>query len=287
MINNEQRPILIEDNNLSRAWSRAFLHTIDHAGTEIAPLLLSLGGFDQDGIPREDYEVRDALDSALRSKNFWPIDVVAFTIFPQDYWEMSGNDRQSFYATCIDAAPRLQAMNRHANGRGLYFDRLMNYGTGPLNGNQLEWIISQYTRRDGVRRSLLQASTFDPGRDHVASAQLGFPCLQQISFVPSDSGLHVNAFYATQQLFDKAYGNYLGLVQLGAFMAHAMNLRLARLNVFSGVAKLERISKRDKGIEPLITAARRCADPYDTSGILNTGYSGRASSVSTPGKEIR
>ena len=98
--------------------------------------------------------------------------------------------------------------------------------------------------------------TFDPGRDHVASAQLGFPCLQQVSFEPTAAGLVVNAFYATQQIFDKAYGNYLGLAQLGAFMAHEMAMPLARLNVMVGVAKLERITKSDRDFVPLVAAAR-------------------------------
>jgi hypothetical protein len=102
---------------------------------------------------------------------------------------------------------------------------------------------------------MLQATTFDPGRDHVASAQLGFPCLQQVSFEPTAAGLVVNAFYATQQIFDKAYGNYLGLAQLGAFMSHEMGMCLARLNVMVGVAKLERITKSDPDLAPLVTAA--------------------------------
>ena len=56
----------------------------------------------------------------------------------------------------------------------------------------------------------------------------------------------VNAFYATQQLFVKAYGNYLGIAQLGAFMAHEMRLKMSRMNVIVGVAKSERISKTDQ-----------------------------------------
>ena len=103
---------------------------------------------------------------------------------------------------------------------------------------------------------MLQASTFDPGRDHVASAQLGFPCLQQVSFEPTPAGLVTNAFYATQQIFDKAYGNYLGLAQLGAFIAHEMGISLARLNVMVGVAKLDRINKSDADLVPLVAAAR-------------------------------
>ena len=104
--------------------------------------------------------------------------------------------------------------------------------------------------------SMFQATAFDPGRDHIASAQLGFPCLQQVSFEPTAAGLVTNAFYATQQIFDKAYGNYLGLAQLGAFMASEMGIPLARLNVMVGVAKLERINKRDADLIPLVAVAR-------------------------------
>ncbi len=69
----------------------------------------------------------------------------------------------------------------------------------------------------------------------------------------------MNAFYATQQVFDKAYGNYLGLAQLGAFMAGEMGIPFARLNVMIGVAKLERITKTDTKLTELATVCRRTA----------------------------
>ena len=147
-------------------------------------------------------------------------------------------------------------MNPTGNRRGLYFERMISYGRGPCGGNQLEWILTQFDGRHGVRRSMFQASIFDPERDHVADAQLQFPCLQHVSFEPTKQGLVVNAFYATQQLFSKAYGNYLGLTQLGAFIAHEMNTPLLRLNVVIGVAKFERIAKSDPALQPLIRVAR-------------------------------
>ena len=126
-------------------------------------------------------------------------------------------------------------MNRRANGRGRYFGHMVMYGRGPCDGNQLEWILSQFNSRSGVLRSRLQAATFDPERDHGASARHDFPCLQQLSFEPTPAGLVISAFYATQQIFDKAYGNYLGLGQPGAFMAHEMGMPLARPNVMVGL----------------------------------------------------
>lgn len=249
-------PVMISDSNLSRAWSRLLLTVLGGAGTEVSPLILSVSGFDEAVIVPEDPAVRQAVDELLKRKGRLTVEDVAFTIFPQRLWEMSRGDRTRLFTLYRATFPRWQAMNRKANGRGLYFERMIMYGRGPCDGNQLEWILSQYGSRAGVRRSMLQATTFDPGRDHVASAQLGFPCLQQVSFEPTAAGLVVNAFYATQQIFDKAYGNYLGLAQLGAFMAHEMDMPLARVNVMVGVAKLERITKSDPDFAPLVAAAQ-------------------------------
>lgn len=83
-----------------------------------------------------------------------------------------------------------------------------------------------------------------------------FLACNRLASSPPPPRLVVNAFYATQQIFDKAYGNYLGLAQLGAFMAHEMGMPLARLNVMVGVAKLERIAKSDPDFAPLVAAAQ-------------------------------
>ena len=251
-------PVLVDEANLSRAWAKAMLHVLDGTSSEISPLILSVTGFNEQGVAAEDMGVRFALDELLLAKEMRNVEDVAFTIFPQRLWQVAQGNRTKLFKYYIDAFPRYQAMNLRENRRGLYFERLVSYGRGPGNGNQLEWIISQYNNRDGVRRSMFQASVFDPARDHVADAQLQFPCMQHVSFEPTSEGLVINAFYATQQLFKKAYGNYLGIAQLGAFMAHEMNLRLIRMNVIIGVAKLEHISKRDASLKPLIDAARAC-----------------------------
>ena len=130
-------------------------------------------------------------------------------------------------------------------------------GRGP---NQLEWILKEYNHHPKARRaSKFQATTFDPTRDYTSSGQLEFPCLQQISFVFEDGGLQLNAFYATQQLARKAYGNYLGLSHLGAFMAGQMELRFEQLNVFVGVAKMD-VIKSDPALVALMDVARAYCD---------------------------
>lgn len=254
-------PLMITAKSISEAYSRTLLHILEHPGNEIAPLVLTIDGFGEGYDVPEDPRVRTALDALLGSKKKRDVEDVAHTIFPQRFWTMAQGDRAKLFEFYKMAFPFYRAQNPKANGKGLYFERLMMYGRGPCDGNQLEWILSQYESRPGVRRSMWQATTFDPARDHSATAQLGFPCLQHVSFVPTKAGLVANAFYATQQLFDKAYGNYLGLAQLAAFMAHEMDIPLARLNVTVGVAKLERISKTDSAMKPLIEAARASLAP--------------------------
>lgn len=254
-------PLMIAAKSVSEAYSQTLLHILEHPGNEIAPLVLTIDGFDEGYDIPEDPKVRTALDALLGKKKKRDVEDVAYTIFPQRLWTMAQGDRTKLFEFYKMAFPFYRAQNPKANGKGLYFERLMMYGRGPCDGNQLEWILSQYESRPGVRRSMWQATTFDPARDHSATAQLGFPCLQHVSFVPTKAGLVANAFYATQQLFDKAYGNYFGLAQLAAFIAHEMGIPLARLNVTIGVAKLERISKTDSAMKPLIEAARACVAP--------------------------
>lgn len=255
-------PTVIDESDLSRAWAKIFLYILDGRGTEISPLVVSLSGFDNEGRISEVPGVRDALDQVLDKKGKISVENVAHTIFPERLWRIARRDRAKLFALYKGVFPRYVAMNRRANGRGLYFERLMMFGlNSPCEGNQLEWILSQYSSRPGIRDTMFQAAIFDPARDHIRNARVIFPCLQHVSFVPTNEGLVINAFYATQYVFDKAYGNYLGLAQLGAFMAHEMGMPLARLNVTVGVAKLDGISKTDALLQPVIAVARNLVTP--------------------------
>lgn len=249
-------PIVIEGENLSWVWAEAVRKIQNKAGNTLSPLIVSIHGFDQSGNLQEDPVLRRDLDALLAAQGMIDIETVAFTIFPERLWQIAGGDRASLFEIYRRAFPKYQVMNRQLNGKGLYFERMTMFGRGPCGGNQLEFIIQEYSRRKGVRDSMLQASVFDPERDHSKTAQIGFPCLQHVSFVPTQHGLVTNAFYATQQLFNKAYGNYLGLAQLGRFVARECGMEPARLNVFVGVAKLEKIPKTDSRLVAVVDAAK-------------------------------
>lgn len=82
-------PFLIDESNLSVAWAKAVIKVIDGAGVEIAPLIISVTGFDENGVPAEKGNLRQALDELLIAKKFRNVEDVAFTIFPQRLWQVA------------------------------------------------------------------------------------------------------------------------------------------------------------------------------------------------------
>lgn len=244
---------------VSEVWGRALLALAERgAGGERSQILFVVeGNPDEIEIPT----IREALDSHLAAERQTSVETVAWTIFPHSIWRIHGpKGRTAFFEAYRRALPRFVHADRN-NRRGLYFARMIGFDVDPVTGermgddipkegNQLEIVLQRYERGQetgrGVQRAKLQVAVFDPTRDHIPGPYLPFPCLQHVTFEPdSKSGvLHTNAFYATQQLVRKGYGNLLGLYQLGAFMAAEMELKPGRLAVFVGVERLGDVPKK-------------------------------------------
>lgn len=247
----------ISTNNLSRAWARGILQMISRGTAEIAPFVVTVAQNTFESI-NEDQAIRSRLDQEILSlksqdkKRFGKLQLchtVANTIFPQSMWSTNdANDATKLFTRFEKAWPRISRCSQ--NRRGSYFRRMTAFrpddGAKPIN--QLEHIIDTY-RGGNHRRSALQAAVFDPALDHKNSRQLGFPCLHQVAFTPvGDAGLAVTGFYATQYLFDRAYGNYLGLCRLGRFMAKQMGLQLVRMTCIASVAQLGTPNKTEMAL---------------------------------------
>ena len=228
---------LIEETSLSQGWVTVLTRIANGRGFEMSPLVLSLTGFD------ESQKVRSLLDKALIDGELDGIDTVAGTIFPMGIFQLS-RDRFQFYDEYIKVIPRIRKVDSR-NNRGTYFERLIAYeGNNGEKVNQIEFIIKSLLADTNKRRSKLQASTFDPRVDHMDTPYQGFPCLQHVTFCVSENGgLVMNSFYAMQYLFQRAYGNWLGLINLGKFVAREAGLELERFNCFAGVEKLDNMTK--------------------------------------------
>ena len=234
------KPHLITESNLSTAWARAFLHAHDGANDT---LVVAIRDFEGE-IPSQDKEIATELDKRLSALAIPKIAHTALTIVPYEKWLRDGKisieELTAWYLKSL--LPRLKARCKK-NKRGTYFERLVSYSgiyvkggqEEPRTVNQLAHVIelwkrgAEYARPSRPRQSALQLACFDPAKDDTGSPQLGFPCLQQVSFTYHEAGsLEVNAYYPKQYLFDRAYGNYLGLCQLGHLVAHSLGVKLTR-----------------------------------------------------------
>lgn len=245
----------VEHKSLSVAWGRALRLVSARGRDEVVPLIVSITGFDGNGIVGEDSGIRHALDALLKQERCQSVETVASTIFPASMWNRSLARGELFgrYQKVFKRIQAASAKNRH----GIYFERMITGGP-EAHPNQLDFVLSEFLSRKGVRRSMFQIGIFDPARDHTRSALRGFPCLQHVTFAPVDGELSVNAFYATQYMGERAYGNYLGLCRLGQFAAHEMKLKLARVTCYAGIAECD----LDKGkLKPVLAAINRINPP--------------------------
>lgn len=231
----------IEGDSVAECWLKVLREFVDERISEISPIILKINNTDAQPDYREalEQDINEFLVTQGQSK----IETTAGTIFPQS---LTGGKESVF--------ERYERIWKHIktnslNRRGTYFHRLVAYGDD-VRGikNQLKHIIETYNGIDGVRgpvrrRSALIATVFDPFLDHKAQPMLGFPCLQQVCFVPAGDRLHMNAIYAMQYFDTRAYGNYVGLMRLGSFMAGEMGLSFYYMNCMISTLALSAMKK--------------------------------------------
>ena len=258
-------------DNLSVAWIEA-TDAVMRAGVDaIEPLVVTLTGFDGDSRPLEVPAVAALIDAELlhlqseyekkkgkkRQHRALSVSTVANTMFPEALWNPAA-PRATLYATYAKMLPRLKRDTRNPNG--LYFERLIAYGSGPEDGNQLEFMIRAFNEFGVKRKSAFQAPIVKPETDSTNEPYSGFPCLQQIAVLPSATKgtLAITGFYGTQYLLERAYGNFVGLSRIGRFLAHEMGLKLVRVTCVAGHATAGNIGK-DRG-RKLVAAARAASE---------------------------
>jgi hypothetical protein len=233
--------MIIEGDSIAECWLKVLRIFVDERISEISPIILKINNTDAQPDYREALE--QDINEFLVMENQSKIETTAGTIFPQSL----AQGKESVF-------DRYEKIWRHIksnslNRRGTYFHRLVAYGDDARGTkNQLKHIIETYNGIEGIRspvhrRSALIATVFDPYLDHKAQPMLGFPCLQQVCFVPDDENMHMNAIYAMQYFDTRAYGNYVGLMRLGNFMARELGLSFDYMNCMISTLAMSAMKK--------------------------------------------
>jgi hypothetical protein len=245
-----KKTAVIHSTNVSEGWADIFNLVMAAPGAKAGPIVLELEA--QNGVAVETPIVRQLVDEELKKHDKFSIDTTSFLIFPWKLWNMLGQpDLTRFTDIYLKKVfPALKRRGPMHNSHGTYFQRMIQFsGFSETAGvrkekevNQLQRILEIWGKAEQKgrhpRHSALQATIFDPAKDHHGAALCVFPCLQQVSFNYHDNFLTINAYYPTQYLFDRGYGNYLGLCQLGQFMAKQMGLTFSGLVCFIGSCHL-------------------------------------------------
>lgn len=214
----------IEADDLPTAWAKAFIECYEAPYSCIMPMIVKFKVTDEN---TWDNGIKNLLNNNLKKSDEFSTETVRNTIFPELLWKTSNGNRGLLYAKYLKIWPRLKKTQQ--NRLGSYFKRLIAFGTETNSINQIEKIIDTW-QHGTHRKSALQATIFNPFEDISKAPRRGFPCLQQVVFVPYGSngtkGLSIVGFYASQDSYRKAFGNYWGLMCLGRYVADAMGLSL-------------------------------------------------------------
>jgi hypothetical protein len=220
---------LIEAANPSRAWLDAITWLAQEPEGKAVNLNVAFLCTDEEEPIRAEIDALLAgLDSTL-SKDIWPVQTVANTIFPEAlYHPHLGTSAASLLYENYALSMRLQRHAENPYDRETYFNRLVSYPVADGSFNQLKWIVERLNEVRGRRSQ--PSSDYELGISHPFDAELRvqapgrdkrflwFPCLSHISLTLTGGTISMTAVYRNQTFVTRAYGNYLGLSRLLRFI---------------------------------------------------------------------
>ena len=253
----------VDAPDVSRAWLEACTRLSEIPGKRAFHTVVHIANPLQ-----EDPHLRAELDrlrSARTKSPLYPIDTVVNTLFPAQlaatcttHDELTDRYR-AFY-------PRLRGVRRNAHGT--YFGRLVAYPGSAEKPEPVDQLARVIRRLDKLRSSAKWSAVYEAGTAHVTdddeawegeppqttagteaviraaaldTQTLDFPCLSHCSFQldSTTDTVHLAAYYRSHYMFDRAYGNYLALGHLCAWVARHAQLTPGTLTVIAGCARLD------------------------------------------------
>ena len=158
---------------------------------------------------------------------------VANTIFPSISRYHAGN-LERFFTHYRRVYERGQKM--HRTTWGVYFLRLISFGSG--EENQLAGIIHALADWNCKPKAAFVVHLSSAALD--SPRPLGAPCWQYGQFVRSeDNRLSLVAVYRSQDYFQKALGNFVGLIRLLRFVCQRARMEMGTLTCLSTFATLQ------------------------------------------------
>ena len=141
-----ERTTIVAANNVSNGWAALLDRVVAAPGQTLGPVVLEIDC--ADGVVAEDRFIRRIVEEELQRLGKFSVDTTSFLIFPWKLWLKLGRPDlgkfSEFYRSQV--YPRLLSRDRNRNGRGTYFQRMIQFSgiVGKSDGreekdvNQLE-----------------------------------------------------------------------------------------------------------------------------------------------------
>lgn len=259
-------------------WARIFLKLMQPGCASLSATMVTVQNPSHETVTQR-LPLEEELSRLLRDHKKPVVRESSAIIFPYSQWRAKRWDIDGLTEWYLEEfMPRLSKVSpQHKN---TYFNRLVNYtGLKKTNSeesiqtvNQIKEVIrfckNAAKRKTHFRPSGLQMAIFDPAKDLNESMQSNFPCLHQIGLGFDSSGaLQLSAFYPSQFVVERALGNYLGLCQLGLFIASELDIEFAELTCFIAAPKRGKLNKTE--LRNLEVSAHKYLDGLaDNTSIL-------------------
>src|SRR5665811_1184864 len=126
------------------------------------------------------------------------------------------------------------------NQRGTYFGRIVAYPRSDSQEPADQLTDTVRKLRDEIRGGQPKSSRYEINvyNEALDTNPMGFPCLAHLSVHLHDHVLQLQAVYRNESLIERAYGNYLGIAELQAYMAAAAGIGVGELMITVGHAEL-------------------------------------------------
>ena len=225
---------LIEAASVSEAWLNAVTLLHGTAGRKAVHVVARI----LDPVT-EIPEIRAEADQliATSTKKPWPIDTTRNTIFPAA-WARRNPEPADLAAYYRERYPQLRQFGD--NNKGTYFGRVVAYPRADgTTGDQLTDTVRklrQELKSPTPKSSRYEINIYSEAKD---TPTMSFPCLAHVSVHMHDRRLHMQAVYRNEYLVGRAYGNFLGLGNLQAYIAGSTGLQVGELLMTVNHAELD------------------------------------------------
>lgn len=247
---------LIEAGSVSEAWLNAI--TLLHGTPDRKAVhLIARIARPTDEVSEIRSEADLLTEISTGNREIWPVDTTRNTIFPAA-WARRFPEPADLAAHYRERYPQLRQVRD--NRLGTYFGRIVAFPrAGGETGDQLTNTVRKLRRElatRGPKSSRYEINIYCEATDR---SPMSFPCLAHISLHAHQGRLHLQGVYRNEYLVARAYGNFLGLGQLQAYVAAATGLRLGELLMTINHVEL------DGNVGPVKTAIDRLAKRGFTS----------------------